>query len=472
MDEQVSRSTEMHFSHGPRHFSGLDADEAAQLVAKAADVALVIDKDGTIRDAAFSQEALFRNGGRSWIGRKWVDTATEESEDKIVALMEEAWAEGTIRPREINHSLPHGDDVPVRYSAVWVNDEKVLVVFGQDMSAISGLQQKLMHSQLAVEREFARLRAGEMRYRMIFELSDVALVVVDATTLRINDINPAALRLLSVKRRGLDDIKIEHLFDVENADVLHKLLRATIEDQNEEDGTLALRNGEELAISATLFRQDRRSYLLLQLSTDSGNVVPLTYAIERQTLDLMEQMPDAFVITNEARQVLHVNSAFVDLLNLTSAREAQGEAMDQWFERPKVDCNVLFSNVQEHGSVRRFATVMRGRFARLESVEIAASRMQSGDGTIFGFLIRPAASQVVSSETNPSSLPQSDEQITNLVGHMPLKDIVRETTQMIEHLCIDTALELTKGNRVSAARMLGLSRQSLYAKLARDNDDN
>ncbi|MEL6947843.1 MAG: helix-turn-helix domain-containing protein, partial [Pseudomonadota bacterium] len=39
-------------------------------------------------------------------------------------------------------------------------------------------------------------------------------------------------------------------------------------------------------------------------------------------------------------------------------------------------------------------------------------------------------------------------------------------------LCIETALDLTKGNRVSAARMLGLSRQSLYAKLARDSDDD
>lgn len=471
MDEHVSRNAEMHFAHGPRHFSGLDADEAARLVAKAADVALVIDRDGMIRDAAFSREALFRNGGRSWIGRKWVETVTGESEAKIHALMEEAWAERSIRPREINHSLPHGDDVPVRYSAVWVRDDELLVVFGQDMSAISGLQQKLMHSQLAVEREFARLRAGEMRYRMIFELSDLPLVVVEATSLRVNDINPAALRLLGLKRQGLDDVKVEHLFNVENADVLHKLLRATIEDRGEDDVKLSLRNGEELSITASLFRQERRSYLLLQLATDSGNVVPLTYAMERQTLDLLEQMPDAFVITNDARQVLHANSAFVDLLNLTSTREAQGESMDNWFERPKVDCNVLFSNVQEHGSVRRFATVMRGRFARLESVEIAGSRMAGSDGDIYAFLIRPAASQVVTNETNASSLPRSDEQITNLVGHMPLKDIVRETTQMIEHLCIDTALELTKGNRVSAARMLGLSRQSLYAKLARDSDD-
>ena len=61
---------------------------------------------------------------------------------------------------------------------------------------------------------------------------------------------------------------------------------------------------------------------------------------------------------------------------------------------------------------------------------------------------------------------------------MPLKDLVRETTDLIERLCIEAALELTGDNRASAAEMLGLSRQSLYVKLRRyglgdlaDNDE-
>ena len=44
---------------------------------------------------------------------------------------------------------------------------------------------------------------------------------------------------------------------------------------------------------------------------------------------------------------------------------------------------------------------------------------------------------------------------------------MRETTDVIERLCIEAALELTRDNRASAAEMLGLSRQSLYVKLRR-----
>ena len=40
-----------------------------------------------------------------------------------------------------------------------------------------------------------------------------------------------------------------------------------------------------------------------------------------------------------------------------------------------------------------------------------------------------------------------------------------ETTDVIETICIQTAIETTNNNKAAAAEMLGLSRQSLYVKL-------
>ena len=66
--------------------------------------------------------------------------------------------------------------------------------------------------------------------------------------------------------------------------------------------------------------------------------------------------------------------------------------------------------------------------------------------------------------------------MTELVGRVPLKDLVRETTDIIERMCIEAALKITGDSRASAAEMLGLSRQSLYVKLRRygigDIDDD
>ncbi len=62
---------------------------------------------------------------------------------------------------------------------------------------------------------------------------------------------------------------------------------------------------------------------------------------------------------------------------------------------------------------------------------------------------------------------RSIEQTTALVGQVPLRDLVREATDLIERMCIETALNITHDNRASAAELLGLSRQSLYSKLRR-----
>jgi DNA-binding NtrC family response regulator len=59
------------------------------------------------------------------------------------------------------------------------------------------------------------------------------------------------------------------------------------------------------------------------------------------------------------------------------------------------------------------------------------------------------------------------EQLAELVGRVALKDLVRETTEITEKLCIEAALKLTGDNRAAASQMLGLSRQSLYGKLRR-----
>ncbi|NRB34849.1 MAG: transcriptional regulator PpsR, partial [Rhodobacteraceae bacterium] len=53
----------------------------------------------------------------------------------------------------------------------------------------------------------------------------------------------------------------------------------------------------------------------------------------------------------------------------------------------------------------------------------------------------------------------------DLVGQAPLKEIVAATSDVVEKMCIETAIELTRNNRAAAAEMLGLSRQSLYVKL-------
>jgi transcriptional regulator PpsR len=186
-------------------------------------------------------------------------------------------------------------------------------------------------------------------------------------------------------------------------------------------------------------------------------------------MGVLQNISDAFVVTDADLNILTANPAFVDLVQLVSREEAVGQSLDRYLGRPQIDLRILVAQLKEHGSARNFATIVRNRFDEPEEVEVSAVAVP-GEAPIFGFSIRGVARRVVvSPAADGEALPgaRSVEQLTQLIGRAPMKDIVRESTDLIERLCIEAALKLTSNNRAAAADMLGLSRQSLYSKLNR-----
>jgi DNA-binding NtrC family response regulator len=53
------------------------------------------------------------------------------------------------------------------------------------------------------------------------------------------------------------------------------------------------------------------------------------------------------------------------------------------------------------------------------------------------------------------------------LGKRTLRQVTREAVAMIERQYLESALQAADDNRTAAAESLGLSRQSLYAKLSR-----
>jgi len=152
---------------------------------------------------------------------------------------------------------------------------------------------------------------------------------------------------------------------------------------------------------------------------------------------------------------------------LSSEQQALNATLDRWLGRPGVDLNVLLASMREHGSVRMFSTGIQGSHGAQTDVEICAVAAPRGKDVSYGFSIRDVSARLSGAPRREQELPRSVKQMTELVGRVPLKDLVRETTDMIERLCIEAALELSNDNRATAADLLGLSRQSLYVKLRR-----
>jgi transcriptional regulator PpsR len=184
-------------------------------------------------------------------------------------------------------------------------------------------------------------------------------------------------------------------------------------------------------------------------------------------LRVLNRIPDGFVVTDDNFNIIDCNLAFLELSQLASAEAAKGQSLSNFIGRPGIDLTVLTGNLREHGWVRNFGTIMQSRYGSQEDVELSAVSVREGSESYIGFVIRATKRERLPPAEKVRELPRTAEQLTQLVGRVSLREIVGETTDVIERMCIEAALNLTSNNRASAAELLGVSRQSLYSKLNR-----
>ena len=445
----------------------LSAESAAKVLTASADIALVLDAKGVIRDISLGTEDLIRDGCHKWLGRPWIETVTTESRSKVEQLLSEAESVNSLGGREINHSLGRRLDLPIRYATIKIGKSGKVLAVGRDLRAISSMQQKLIDTQQTMEQEYSRLRNAETRYRLLFQISSEAVLIIDAANNRILEINPAALKLFGKSSKRLAGHSFQEFFTSETQRRVQSYI-AALKSAGQADEIVAVldHSKAEVAVSASLFRQENTAHLLVRLIPTTEHASSLLH--ERTgLLDVIEKIPDGFVVTDQERRVLNANNAFVEMTQLATEEQVRGEVIDRWVGRHPIDMTLLGKKLRERGEGRTFSTVVRGEYGTTEDVEISAVAVSSGTQPCFGMTVRRTTRRTDTTLNARRTLPRSVEQLTELVGRVPLKDLVRESTDMIERLCIEAALELTDDNRASAAEMLGLSRQGLYSKLRR-----
>lgn len=438
--------------------SEFDSAAAAALIAVAGDISLLLDSEGVVLDVAAPPDLAV--GLRAWIGREFGDVVTVEGRPKIAELLADAQAGRAPRWRQVTHVLPSGE-VPVRYACV-ATDRKIVAI-GQDMRSIAAMQQRLLQAQQSLERDYLRLRQAESRYRLLFDLSDDPVVIVDAASWRIVEGNAAAHRLLRAAPGTLPRQTASAMIDPEGRDAFVAHLGAAAAGLAS-PRRFRLRGGDEVSLSATPFRQDQANFVLLRLA-------PIAVASPAAAQDglrkVIEHMPDTFVLTGRSLAVVSANPAFIDLARYSSLEALVGVPLGDLIGRPGIDLDLILAELRKNGAVRNAATILRGRDGGHEEVELSAVLVDAEGEEHYGFVLRSVARRLRDLPPAERDLPRSVEQLTELVGRVALKDIVRESSDLIERLCIEAALAYTSDNRASAAEILGLSRQGLYSKLHR-----
>lgn len=459
----------------PRRFlAEMDADTTASIIASAADVALIVDK-GVIKDIALGNDELTQQGyDRTWRGKPWIDTVTVESRPKIEDLLRVS-PSTRARWRQVNHPANDGLDVPIKYTAVQVGRRPGggdrIVALGRDLRSVSRLQQRLVEAHQSLERDYSRLRSTEARYKLLFQSVAQPVLIVEPDSLRIEEANPAAARALGATVGALEGSPLQ---DLCSADSWPTVTRAVSEARSAGQSALArleLTQGGHCDLAISAFREDEATRLIVRLDPE-GREREAEAGLQSPVLGVLEELPDGLVVAGADHRILAANRAFIDMAHLVSKGQIVGGRLSDYLGRSATDLNVLISSLKNHGVVRNFTTVLRDRFGNDEEVEVSAVAVAVQDKPTYGFSVRNVARRLRSMPRTGGGLPSSVDQLTGLVGRVPMREIVRESSDFIEKLCIEAALEITDDNRASAAEMLGLSRQGLYSKLKRFGFDD
>lgn len=443
------------------------------LLASLADLQLTLNDSHGVQ-AVNAEGSLLRHLSRDkLIGRPWLELVRES--DK--ALAEEALRSAQADPGSVHRVdvalLSGSDDEPMPASC-WLcacAQTQTVQVACRDLRGETALRQQLVNAQRTLEQDYWSNRRLEARYRRMLEMVAEGFLVVDDLSGRVLEANSVAANLLALEEGALVGRVFPVGLDSDGARALTELQREARSTTAVAQGQITTTQGHTLSIGVTCLRQGNETRLLIRLASVSDNQTDAGIGG-----DSFETSPDGILVTDDDGVVIDANAAYLDMACIQDAEQATGRRADRWLGRSIVDLDVLLGNIQPDRPLQLFSSVLRTELGTRLDIELSAVQTERSGRSLILMFIRDVSRRIDSEESTEVHLPRSIEQITGRVGRVPLKQLVRESTDVIEALCIEAALKLTQDNRAAAAELLGLSRQSLYTKLRRfdigDSEDN
>ncbi|KQW29636.1 transcriptional regulator PpsR [Rhizobium sp. Root274] len=447
----------------------LDPEAVGALVSLGADVVMLIDKTAIISQVYCSNPELAEYGLAKTVGKRLQDCVTIESVPKIDSLLASDNTRDPVRGYQVNHKCGSKPDLPVVYSAYSSKDLPYSIVVGRELRQQFQDQQRLVQAQMELEADYRELQEAETRYRTAFKVAAAAYVMMDGEKRTVLDANASAMALLSPSGGPAVGKPLRDLFHKQDRDRLGDAIGEARHSPNAVHvDNLRSARGDSVSATIRSYRENGVTNLVLALwpateeqETRRQRNEPVAATASVDLADL----PEAAVQTDTDGIVMAANDLFLDLVHAPSLNQVIGRNFAIWFASSAIDIRVLYARLQDEQFIRGFSSTLTDNLSGERSVSLSA-RFSRETGTVHFILVPQAAPSERLTIPSPGA-PDQAEGFSSLVGKVPLKDLMRESLDVIEKICIEAALDQTNNNRAYAAEILGLSRQSLYIKLRR-----
>ena len=442
-------------------------DLLTEIVSSSSDLALHLSRDGIVQSVLVNPAHRLSGQLDHWPGRQVRELLTGESIPKLdrrLSQLREA-ASGAGLAVEVNHADAATGEFPIRYALHRLPKDDSVLMLGRDLRAIAEIQQKLVSVQLALEKDYEAQREIDTRYRVLMEMTRDAIVLVSMSTGRIADLNGAAATLLGGSRAELLGAAIAQEFvGRRRGELMETMANLATADAATPIEMQSRRSQKRVMMVPLVFRAAGERLLLCRLDLPEA-AAPVQDDLADTLQRLYHDGVDGIVFTDREGVIRGANEAFMGMTDSPNLAALRGRSLADFLGRGMVDLKVLIDNARRTGRMRMYATRLVPEFAAQVAVEVSATWLGDRPVPVMALIVRDASRADTLRRPGPAGEGEGAASVVELVGSSKLKDIVAETADVVERMCIETAVELTRNNRVAAAEMLGLSRQSLYVKL-------
>ncbi len=447
--------------------SALATEVATTVASVGGDIALVIGHDGVIRNVAEGAGPL-ASAVTEWVGRPWIETVTVETRRKVELLMQEVLTGGVARRREVNHTSASGLQIPVAYSAVQLGAQGPVLAVGRDLSTVAAIQQRFLEAQQDLERDYWQRRQADARFRLLFQVLNDAVLLVDATTFEVLEANAAAESLFASSPDGLVHAHLPDCVETHSRAALAELLSTTRTLGRAAELKVRPQGpGLPVEVSATPFRSEDRQLLLVRArDTQTGSPSRPLQDESRRLIDFVQHTPDGVVITDTSGRVLMANPAFTSMCGAHGNKELRGRALDELFGDTHGQWTSLLTRARQRGIAVQEVLSIATEEGQI-SVDASAAMLAEGDQECVGFSLRPLRHGAPAVTTLDASLVSALAQLTQQVGRLPLADMLSEVQFIAEGHLVSRALQVAGGQVDRAARALGLTVDGLELRMRR-----
>ena len=334
-------------------------------------------------------------------------------------------------------------------------------------------------------REVQTLKDSELRYRRLFESAQDGILIIDARTGMIEDVNPYLMKMLGYSHEEFVRKKLWEVGAFKDIEASREAFEALQKNEfiRYEDLPLKTKDGRLIDVEfvSNVYLVGGKKVIQCDIRdiTEHTRIIASLQENEKTYHDLINQSPDGYFIIELSGHILIVNKAMCkelefseeEFLSMSIWDIIPEQYLDQYKER--------LTKILEGKSLKESAEyAVRGKHGKIHYVEVLSAPRYSGKN-IIGF--QGIARDITARKHAEEALLESEERYRKLLTHLPtvvylnaLGDAISTTyvSPQIETLMGYTPQEWTANPKLWSETLHPEDRQRVLALAANVDQSN